>query len=312
MQNIVRPDLNKQGYIFNIQQYSLHDGPGIRTIVFLKGCPLQCQWCSNPESQKFHPEVAFNPNKCIGISECGACVTSCAEGSIQKTPEGKIVIDRELCKECLQCAGSCPAQSLHVFGTLMSVGEVLKKVESDSAFYARSGGGMTVSGGEPLSQVDFTTTLLAAAKKRRINTAMETCGLAPWEDLASVSPYLDTVLYDIKCIDPVKHKNFTGCSNDQILQNFSKLCAEFPGLRKLVRTPLIPGFNDTEEEITAIADFIRDRSHGEIEYEILPYHRMGQAKYEYLNREYMLSGIVPSDLQLKAIQESAKKRLVGN
>lgn len=290
-----------QGCVFNIQRYSLHDGPGIRTIVFLKGCPLSCRWCSNPESQRFQPEIAYNPNKCIGVLQCGRCKEACPHKAILAAPGGKIILERQQCQRCMSCSEVCPAKALHTFGTLMSVEEVLQVVETDEAFYARSGGGLTLSGGEPLAQIEFAQALLREAKRRRINTAIETCGQVPWLDMARVCPDLDTILYDLKSIDSEKHRKFTGCDNDVILENFSKLCEAFPSLPKLVRTPLIPGFNDTDADIAAIVDFIK--KYPNVAYEVLPYHRMGQPKYEYLGREYPMVGSPQSAEQIKMIKD---------
>jgi len=277
------------GRVFNIQNYSVHDGPGIRTIVFLKGCPLSCAWCSNPESQRIESDLAYNSNKCIGLQECGRCHKVCPHGAIIKTDNNNISINRQLCQECFLCVAECPSQALHTFGELKSIDEVLKVVEADGAFYARSGGGMTISGGEPLMQAEFTIPLLKEAKRRRINTAIETCGYTDWEILKTACQYLDNILFDIKSMDDEKHIRFTKVSNKVILNNFTQLCEEFPKMKILVRTPVIPGFNDTAADIMEIIDYIKDKPN--VRYEILPYHPLGQAKYEYLDREYTLGGI---------------------
>jgi pyruvate formate lyase activating enzyme len=288
MENTTQLDNKKQGYIFNIQHYSVHDGPGIRTMVFLKGCPLECTWCSNPESQKSSPELAYNSKKCIGRQECGRCVQACPHAAIEELKNDKIQIVRGTCQQCFQCVDACPSQALHVFGMLKSVGDIIKIVEEDGAFYARSGGGMTISGGEPFMQAEFTIALLKEAKRRKINTAIETAGYVEWSILAKACEYLDTILFDIKTIDDHKHLQYTHVSNKIILDNFEKLCLHFPKINIIVRTPLIPGFNDSDEAIRAIAMYVQDRPN--VHYEILPYHRLGQAKYEYLGREYTLAG----------------------
>ncbi len=302
------PQLNKKaGCVFNIQHYSVHDGPGIRTIVFLKGCPLTCRWCSNPESQQLIAEVAYNSNKCIGVEECYRCGAVCPTQAIQKTTGGKIAIDRQSCSSCYACVDACPSKALHLFGAPMGLAEILKIVEQDSAFYSRSGGGLTISGGEPLIQAEFVGELLREAKRRRINTAMETCGYGEWSKLDSVAPFLDTILFDIKTIDPVKHEEFTGVSNELILENLLKLRQAFPKLDIWVRTPLVPGFNDTEEEVGAILDFIRQIP--DVHYELLPYHRMGQSKYQFLDRDYPMGDVKLSDDRANALKEFAKDRL---
>lgn len=285
-------DKNKFGLVFNIQHYSVHDGPGIRTIVFVKGCPLRCKWCSNPESQQQQPQLGYNANKCIGAKACFKCAEVCGYGAIRIDSSNenlKVEINREFCSECLLCADVCPSKALEVFGKPTSVDDVISEVEKDSIFYTRSGGGLTFSGGEPLMQADFVVATLKEARRRRIKTTIETCGYADWSSVEKVCQHLNSVIWDIKCIDSEKHKNFTSVSNELILNNFEKLCAEFPNLPKLVRTPIIPGFNDSEEDVKAIISFIKDKPN--VKYEILPYHRLGQQKYSYLGREYSLTGV---------------------
>ena len=301
-QNIIK------GCVFNIQNYSVHDGPGIRTIVFMKGCPLECRWCSNPESQKQEPELAYNPNKCIGIAECGRCEKVCAFSAIRRENDGKVSIDRNSCGQCFACVEVCPSKAMHVFGSMMSVEEVLKAVERDSAFYSRSGGGLTVSGGEPLVQDDFVIALLKEAKRRRINTAMETCGAAEWSCLEKACHYLDTLLFDIKSVNSAKHSQFTGAGNETILENLRKVRNVFPGLKVLVRTPLVPDFNDTEEEVGDIVGFLGELA--AVDYEILPYHRMGSSKYQFLGREYLMGEVKLDEEKSKALTEFAKLRRV--
>lgn len=294
-----------KGCVFNIQHYSVHDGPGIRTIVFLKGCPLSCRWCSNPESQKMTPEVAFNPNKCIGWADCFRCGAVCPSQAVRQEASGKISLDRQACTECFACVDACPPKALHLFGAMMSVDEVMKAVERDSAFYSRSEGGLTISGGEPLVQTEFTVALLKEAKRRRINTAMETCGAVEWERLQEACQHLNFLLYDIKSVDSQKHKEFTGADNALIMENLRKIRQTFPQLDVLVRTPLIPGFNDTEAEIAAIVGFVNELHVG---YELLPYHRMGQSKYQFLDREYPMGEVKLEEERARKLTEYAKQR----
>lgn len=299
-------DKKKQGYVFNIQHFTVHDGPGIRTMVFLKGCPLQCRWCSNPESQKPLPELGCNSRKCIGTAECGRCIEACVAGAIRKDHAHGILIDRELCTDCLACAEICPSKALNAFGSLMSIDQVLKVVEDESIFHSRSGGGMTLSGGEPLLQAEFSLELLKEAKRRRIDTAMETSGHTAWGNLAEACGCLNTILFDIKSMDDRKHVESTGVSNRLILENFKKMCHGFPDLTILVRTAVVPGFNDTEEELFAIADFIKGRPN--VAFEPLVYHRFGQPKYGYLGRNYMLAETRSDEDRLKTLREDALKR----
>lgn len=298
---------SKMGFVFNVQRYSVHDGPGIRTIIFLKGCPLHCHWCSNPESQHPEPELAYNRSKCIGVTECFRCQKACTFGAISEAADGKISIDRQKCTKCFRCVLMCPSKSMHVFGKMMNAKEVLDSIESESLFYARSGGGITISGGEPLHQIDFVEEIFKEAKRRHIDVTMETCGFAEWEKLQRAAGYMKSILFDIKSIDPVKHKEYTGVSNELILQNLQRLRETYPNLQILVRTPLIPGFNDTEEDIGAILAFIKDMPN--LQYEILPYHRMGQQKYDYLDRDYLMADVKINDQTVQKLQELVKATL---
>lgn len=276
-------DRKKKGLVFNIQKYSVHDGPGIRTIVFLKGCPLSCNWCSNPESQRREPELAFNPGRCLTFSKCTRCLQACLRGAIIREADDSLRIDRALCDGCPKnCAQACPSQGLIVYGEERSVDDVLRVVEQDAAFYTRSSGGMTLSGGEPLLQADYALALLREARRRRIKTAVETCGMVPWKTLEAAAQYLNYVLYDIKHIDGAVHEAHTGRSNEVILENFRRLAELHPDKPILVRTPVIPGFNDSEDAVAAIAEFIRP--YPNVRYEMLPYHRLGTQKYHFLDR----------------------------
>lgn len=267
------------GIVFNIQHYSLHDGPGIRTIVFLKGCHLRCQWCSNPESQEFYPQVYFDSSKCISEKGCDLCESVCTEKAMQK---GKM--QRLLCNNCGRCLEICPSKALNVYGKKMSVDEILDSVERENAFYSHGNGGITLSGGEPFAQGEFATELLRNAKKRRIHSAVETCGYCDTEILREAAKYLDYIMYDIKCMDSDKHQRFTGRDNKLIIENLEMLFNEFPLVHKHIRTPVIPSFNDSEDDIKSIAEFLDGREN--YSYELLPYHRFGQGKYKLLGREY--------------------------
>jgi pyruvate formate lyase activating enzyme len=277
-------DKKKKGLVFNIQKYSVHDGPGIRTIVFLKGCPLSCTWCSNPESQKCEPELAFNPGRCLTFSKCTRCLQACLRGAIVRKPDDTLQIDRTLCSGCPKnCAEACPARGLIVYGQERSVDDVLHVVEQDAVFYNRSRGGVTLSGGEPLMQSEFAVALLREARRRRLKTAVETCGFVPWKTIEAASPYITSVLYDIKHMNSKVHEEQTGCPNGLVLDNFQKLVALDPDRPLLARTPVVPGFNDSEEAIAAIAEFVKPFPN--VRYELLPYHRLGTQKYHFLDRK---------------------------
>ena len=276
-------DCQRQGMVFNVQKYSVHDGPGIRTIVFLKGCSLSCRWCSNPESQQREPELAFNAGRCLGVSKCGHCIMACPYGSITLGDDDKLSIKRSHCAAChMPCAAACPAQGLLVYGKQRTVEDVLNVVEQDMAFYARSGGGLTLSGGEPLLQGEFAVALLREARVRRIKTAVETCGMVSAETVRAAAEYLNYVLFDIKHMNSAEHEAQTGLPNKRILENFRILAEEFPNLPILARTPIIPGFNDSEQAVAAIAEFLKP--YERVEYEMLPYHRLGTQKYQFLDR----------------------------
>lgn len=301
------------GLILNIQHFCTHDGPGIRTTVFLKFCSLRCKWCSNPESIHPKPELAYNPKKCIGEKECGLCLKACPESALHVVGSGdraddKVRVNWDLCTNCGQCVPVCPSQALYQFGQEMTVDQVLAEVEQDSAFYLESGGGITLSGGECLLQPDFSAALLAEAHRRGINTAIETAGNVPWRFMAQVLPHVDTMLHDHKLTDPERHKKWVGVDNTRILANFRKAYDTFPNTTFIARTPLIPGVNDDEDHIRAVLAFIRPHPNV-IDYELLPYHRFGESKYGFLGRVYELEDFTsppPETLhRLRAIIDEA-------
>lgn len=296
-------DAQVKGTVFNIQKFSVHDGEGIRTLVFLKGCPLHCLWCSNPESQNIKPEHAFNPSRCLSAQVCGRCLKVCPSGALGLV-EGIILHDRSRCTECMACVHACPSGAQSIYGESMSVEQVLNKVEEDGVFYHRSGGGMTLSGGEALTQHEFALALLREGKRHHINTTIETCGCYPYGHLYEACKHLDKLIFDIKSLNPVKHKEFTGVDNALILKNFTAVCEDFPYLPILVRTPVVPGFNDSDDDILAIREFIPRRPN--IEYELLTYHRMGQPKYSYLGRRYELDDVKADEARMEQLRELAQ------
>ena len=266
------------GTVFNIQSYSLHDGPGIRTTVFLKGCPMRCSWCANPESQNPYPEVFLDREKCISSQGCTFCRQA---GDIVSFDPAEFNLRAK--GDCAVFENICPCKALGIFGKEMTVEEVLRRVEAESAFYGDEGG-MTLSGGEPFMQSGFALELLREASKRHISTAAETCGMTSADVMREAAGLLDYILYDIKLMDEQRHIQHTGCSNRQIIENLEMLFEEFPKLHKRIRTPVIPTVNDSEEDISAIVSFLRGRKN--YSYELLPYHRFGVKKYAMLGRGY--------------------------
>ena len=268
--------------IFDVQRYSLHDGPGIRTAVFFKGCPLRCRWCCNPESQSPSPELMADASKCAGKNSCGLCADACAHGAVGFDAAGRVGIRRELCARCMRCAEICPPRALKICGKKIPVGEILDGAERDAPFYG-SDGGLTASGGEPLAQGGALCAMMEESRRRRLGTAMETCGHGDYEFLSGAAKNLDALIYDIKTLDSRAHEKFTGVGNELILENFLRVCGDFPNLPKLVRTPVVPGFNDSGEA-EKIFDFARARPN--VTCQALPYHKLGAGKYAMLGREY--------------------------
>jgi pyruvate formate lyase activating enzyme len=298
-----RLDLEQQGIIFNIQSYSIHDGPGIRTVVFLKGCPLECFWCSNPESQNLNPELGVSPNLC---KACGTCVERCPYKAVSLSEEGLPFTDPAVCILCGRCEIICPHNARKLYGKKYSIDQLIGKIEKDMPFFIRSGGGVTFSGGEPTVQYDFLLGALKACRKRFVHTAVETCGyMRDRTKLENLLNYLDLVLYDIKCMDGGKHERYTGVSNKLILDNAHLISSS--GTEMIIRVPIIPGFNDSEDEMKRIAEFVLSLSSVE-EVNLLPYHELGKTKYGMLNRTYGLQeaqGIPDSRIkELQAVMES--------
>lgn len=282
-----------KGIIFDIQRFTVHDGPGIRTEAFLKGCPLRCLWCSNPESQRLDRELACYPSLCIGVDKCGKCIEVCPTDSIV-VQDGEVTVARMRCTECLECVEVCPSGAMTAFGRLMTVDEVMTEIMKDLAFYRKSDGGVTISGGDPLVQWEFVLQLLKRCKEKRLHTCLETEGHAPWERIEVLLPYTDLMLYDIKHMDSEQHKAGTGVSNALILENVKKIAAA--GIPLILRTPMIPRYNDSEENIRATARFIDEHLRpAVIQIQLLPYHRLGAQKYKSLGREYPMESVEPPE-----------------
>jgi len=286
-----------KGMVFDIKKFSIHDGPGIRTTVFFKGCPLRCWWCHNPESQALEPELVFRANRCI---RCEACLSVCAQGAISW--DGDVVsTDMEECVLCGACVEVCYAEAREIVGREMAVVQVMAEIERDVAFYDESGGGVTFSGGEPLLQRDFLLALLRACRKEEIHTAVDTCGFSPWETLDSIREYVDLFLYDLKLMDDARHRKFTGVSNKLILGNLQALAQR--GHNIVLRVPIIPGVNDDDGDISQIGAFAAAWPRLN-RVDILPYHHAGVDKYNRLHRVYELPEIrPPSDERMAGIAE---------
>ncbi len=289
--------------IFNIQRFCVKDGPGIRTTVFFKGCHLNCVWCHNPESKSPKPILTFRKNKCIS---CGECVAVCPNHTIAENH----LIDRKNCTVCGKCVSACVG-ALEICGKEMTVEQILQEVSLDADFYKNSGGGLTLSGGEPLLNIEFITQLLSRAKQMGIHTCIETCGHARWEDIKKVAEFVDIFLWDIKETDDSLHKKYTGVSNKLILENLYKL--NDLGARIILRCPIIPGFNDREDHFAQIANLANQLS-GVEQIEIMPYHPLGKSKSEDIGESYPLPDLTfPSKFQvdewIKTISYKTNKKV---
>jgi len=303
------------GYICNIQRFSVHDGPGIRTTVFLKGCTLRCFWCHNPESIRPKPEVQFFPSRCIG---CAACVEACPEGAQTFEENGTRVFDREKCVACGACVDVCYAEAL-VFSAQATTAEaVVAEILLDRAFYENSGGGVTLSGGEPALQVEFSRDILARCRAAGLHTAIETAANVPWENLAALLPLTDLVMMDLKHMDSARHHDATGAPNALLLANARHLVES--GKPIIFRIPVIPTVNDTPEEVAAIAAFVRDLHDlraaqydgiagdpAPITVELLAFHRMAGDKYNSLGWDYRAANLTPpTKEQMTMLTEAAQ------
>lgn len=275
------------GVITNIQSYSLHDGPGTRTVVFLKGCPMRCQWCANPETQNFEVELYHSDIRCMN---CKICVMSCKDGAVTVTG-GRIGIDRKKCVKCGVCVENCPTEAMTFSGKEMKPEEVLEEVQKERAYLFNSCGGVTFSGGEPLAQPEFLHDAVKLLKKAGYHVAIETCFDIPYGNIKRCLPYTDLLLVDLKAVSSGLHKRLTGRDNRQILNNMKQIYGTVPFI---FRIPVIPGLNGTLEEIEKMAEFIRGLdSCGKVN--LMPYHMLGRVKYENLGREYGLEEIQAPD-----------------
>ncbi len=288
-----------RGVVFNIQRFSIHDGPGIRTTVFLKGCPLHCGWCSNPESASPTPEIITRDMKCI---RCGKCVAACSQQAITVV-ENTRTIQWGKCNQCLKCAEVCPSGAIEHAGEYMTVARVMDVVGRDAGFYGRSDGGMTLSGGEPLAQSQFTLRLLQAAKRKGLHTALDTTGHADWQTLDEILNFTDLVLYDVKHPNSVRHREGTGVPNEQILDNLRRTVTK-PGVRVWVRHAVVPQFSDSEDELEQLCKLVLTLKPPVEKISLLPYHKFGELKYAAMGRAYPWKGIpVVPDEQVEILKK---------
>lgn len=292
--------------IFNIQTYCIHDGPGIRTTVFMKGCPLRCLWCANPESNEFYPQLMTYSSKCTA---CGRCVEACPNKAISiyvpaPGEQGKphAVTDRSKCVNCGKCVALCPAEAREIAGTEKTVEECVKEILKDKLFMDGSGGGMTVSGGEALAHSDFTANLLEACREEGVRTAIETSSFASREVIDKVFAHVNLGLLDIKHMDSETHKKLTGVPNGQILDNIRHVHNEM-GVPVIIRVPCIPGYNADDDNIRATAEFVANELEGDVPMHLLPYHRLGDSKLESLGRKITYAFTVPTDDYMNHLKE---------
>jgi pyruvate formate lyase activating enzyme len=287
--------------VSSIQKYTIHDGPGIRTEIFFTGCTMRCLWCSNPETIAPKAQIGVYPDKCVSLEKCGACVKVCPQGGQPLGfKDGVIQADGMLdaCTGCFRCTDTCPSRALKRWGELMTVEELMKVILEDRNLYRKSGGGVTLSGGEVLLQWEFAALLLEACKKAGINTCVETALNCPSEHMEAVYPFADLVITDIKHMDTTKHRACTGAGNELVLNNIRRT-ADL-GKPLVIRTPVVPGYNNDEANIRATGAFIRDQLDGKIvQYQLLPYRKLGLEKYEALGMPYPMGEYDPPERSIR-------------
>ena len=280
--------IERKAFIFNKQKYNMYDGPGVRTLVFFKGCPLRCKWCSNPEGLERKYQIMFKPTTCVS---CGSCVPVCPQKIHSISSSGEHIIDRSIdCIGCGQCVEACIPDALKIAGEQVPISELLEYVEQDRAFYDQSGGGVTLGGGEVTSQPEAAINLLQACKQEGLHTAIETCGYTKKETILRFAEYVDLFLFDLKHIDPDRHFELTGVRNEMILENLEELIMKRNHVK--VRIPMLKGINDSEAEIRGVIEFLKPfREFKNFEgIDLLPYHKLGVNKYVQLGMDYPIEG----------------------
>lgn len=294
-----------EGTVFDIQHYSIHNGPGIRTTVFLKGCPLNCLWCQNPESISFAPELMHNAEKCVGCGRCESVCTASAvmllKDNIDEDNSFQLTNIRKKCNACGTCVDVCLGKARSIAGKTITSEETYAIANKDRIFYSADGG-VTLSGGEPLSQIEFAVTLLEIFKNNNINTCVDTCGYAEWESIQALMDYADLVLYDVKHMDTGQHKTGTSIGNELILENLARLSTE---LQKdiIIRVPVIPGYNDSANNMRELAEFITKSCHTCREVNLLPYHDMGKSKLQQLEKDFQFISRIPTETEMETLRQ---------
>ena len=280
----------RKGIVLRIERISPDDGNGLRTVIYLKGCPLRCAWCSTPESHKMAPEWYYMQSKC---RHCGICLKTCPQGALRPSEDLTAVVrDSEKCVNCFKCASVCLTHAIDIFGKEMTVDQIMKEVNKDRLYYFYSDGGVTLSGGDVLMQADFAAEILKECREVMIDTAAEMDLYGPYDNVTKLLPYLNRYFVDLKVMDPEMHRKWTGVSNETVLSNIKRAGEEYPDTPLTVRMPIIPGVNDSEENLTALAEFCGTVKNCRT-LEFLPYHRLGSAKYRYIGKKYLFEDVAP-------------------
>lgn len=309
------------GNVYDIQRFAVHDGPGIRTNVFLKGCPLRCIWCHSPESQNFENELFFSKGKCIGIEECGKCIKECDKQALSKKFKKEdackevctVSIDWKKCQKCFKCVAVCPTEALNKVSKKLTIEDCINIISKDAKYYEESGGGVTISGGEPMSQFEFVKALVKECKLYGYHVALDTTGYAPLEKYMEILPYVDLFLYDLKCMDDKMHQKLTGVSNELILKNAIMLAEA--GARFQIRIPIITGYNDSYKNIEEtvlfcgkIVNVAPQKGKAIDRVQLLPYHSLGESKYEKIGRDYICDIDMPQSNLLNIFSTYFKEK----